>query len=169
MAETRTIGHILPPSDIPLHTVYAASSSRCVRGPHGTAGANRFVATRHPRRSNLSRDAVAVLLLPESRSPIASDRVRIGAAALRRYTALRMSDRPTSSVKDLPSAYWLAGGLLALALAIVLHAVFPRYEFRVVGDDGRAVVIYDRWSNEFQRANYDAQGVPTLTPVIRPF
>ena len=72
-------------------------------------------------------------------------------------------------LRELPHALWIAAGLVVMAMAIVIHAVFPRYEFRVVGDDGHAVIIYDRWTNELQRANYDAQGTPTLTPVIRPF
>ena len=65
--------------------------------------------------------------------------------------------------------YWLAGGVIVLALAIVAHSLFPRYDLKVVGDDGRAVIVFDRWTSEFQRANYDSQGVPTLTSVVRPF
>jgi len=41
---------------------------------------------------------------------------------------------------------WLASAGL-VALGLVVHAVFPRYEWRVTGDDGAVVAVYDRWSN----------------------
>jgi hypothetical protein len=39
----------------------------------------------------------------------------------------------------------------------------------MIGDDGRAMMIYDRWSGQFQRANYDERGEPSLTRVLTPF
>lgn len=83
------------------------------------------------------------------------------------YTRDVMSAEPSSP--HLPISYLYAAGLLLIAIGIVLHALFPRYELKVIGEDGRAVIILDRWTSEFQRANYDAQGVPTLTPIVRPF
>jgi hypothetical protein len=71
--------------------------------------------------------------------------------------------------RDAPPAIWLAIAALLIAGAMVLQALFPRYEFRVIGDDGRAMMIYDRWTNRFQRAVYDEKGEPTLTGVISPF
>jgi hypothetical protein len=53
-------------------------------------------------------------------------------------------------------------------MAVVMHGILPRYEFRVV-ENGRAIIIYDRWSGRFQRANYDENGNPTLTSVVQPF
>jgi hypothetical protein len=72
-------------------------------------------------------------------------------------------------VGDVPGAVWVAAALVALALAVVLHAVFPRYDYQVIGDDGRAVLVYDRWSGRFQRANYDASAEPSLSRVLTPF
>ena len=48
-----------------------------------------------------------------------------------------------------------AAGLIALGL--VVHALFPRYEWRTVGDAGTVIVVYDRWSNFLQRAVYETQ------------
>ena len=58
---------------------------------------------------------------------------------------------------------------IIVAGAVVVHGLMPRYEFSIVGADGGAVVIFDRWTGQFQRANYDSQGVPTLTPIVKPF
>jgi hypothetical protein len=63
----------------------------------------------------------------------------------------------------------MSAAIVLVALAITLHALFPRYDYRVVGEDGRALMIYDRWSGRFQRANYDAAGEPSLTKVVTPF
>lgn len=71
-------------------------------------------------------------------------------------------------LRDVSPAVWVAAAVLLVALAVFVHAVFPRYQFEVI-DQGRAIVIYDRWSGQFQRANYDAQGEPTLTRMLRPF
>jgi hypothetical protein len=60
--------------------------------------------------------------------------------------------------------------LAALAvLALFVHALFPRYEFRPVNPDGTAIVVYDRWSGRFQRAVYDADGRVKPMDVYTPF
>jgi hypothetical protein len=73
------------------------------------------------------------------------------------------------TLRDLPAGVWAVLASLVLALAIVLHAIFPRYDYRVIGEEGHALMIYDRWSGRFQRANYDPAGEPRLTPVVTPF
>ena len=59
--------------------------------------------------------------------------------------------------------------LALLAIALVLHAVFPRYEWRSVGDTGAVVVVYDRWSGRFQRAAWDDAGKLKVMDVFTPF
>jgi hypothetical protein len=61
----------------------------------------------------------------------------------------------------------VAAGLVALGL--IVHALFPRYEWRVLGDSGAIVVVYDRWSNYVQRAVYDEQGHVKPGDPFRPF
>jgi len=56
-----------------------------------------------------------------------------------------------------------------LALALVLHAVFPRYEWRVVGERGDVIVVYDRWSGQYQRAEYRPGGEVVPNHVFVPF
>lgn len=60
-----------------------------------------------------------------------------------------------------------AAGLVALGL--IVHALFPRYEWRVIGDNGAIVVVYDRWSNYIQRAVYDDQGHVKPNEPFKPF
>jgi hypothetical protein len=74
-----------------------------------------------------------------------------------------------STLRDLPRGLWAFLAALIVALAIALHAVFPRYEFRIVGEDGRGIIVYDRWTGKFQRADYSTTGEPTLRPVLTPF
>ena len=59
------------------------------------------------------------------------------------------------------------GGVVAVGL--VLHAVFPRYEWRVMGDNGSVIVVYDRWANYMQRAVYDDQGHVKPGDPFKPF
>ncbi len=75
-------------------------------------------------------------------------------------------DPVLSSVRGTIVGYVLAG---LLALGVILHAVFPRYDWRVVGDEGRVIVVYDRWSGRYQRAVYDEQGNVTPMRVFTPF
>ena len=64
---------------------------------------------------------------------------------------------------------WLLGAAALLAAAIVLHALVPRYEMRPHGTGGDAVVVFDRWTGQFQRAVYGADGEPRTSAVVRPF
>ena len=56
-----------------------------------------------------------------------------------------------------------------VALGLVVHALFPRYEWRVIGDSGSVIIVYDRWSNYVQRAVYDDQGKVKPNEPFRPF
>jgi hypothetical protein len=56
-----------------------------------------------------------------------------------------------------------------VALGLIVHALFPRYEWRVIGDNGAIVVVYDRWSNYIQRAVYDDQGHIKPNEPFKPF
>ena len=49
-------------------------------------------------------------------------------------------------------------------LLLALRVVFPRYEWRPVGD-GHAVIVYDKWTGRFQRAEWNANGKLQLTDV----
>jgi hypothetical protein len=62
----------------------------------------------------------------------------------------------------------IAVGVL-LAVAIILHALFPRFEWRTVNPDGTAIVIYDRWGGAFQRAEWDAKGDVKPTQPFKPY
>ena len=50
-----------------------------------------------------------------------------------------------------------------------LHALSPRYEWRAVNDSGSALIVYDRWSGRFQRAEYDPSGKVKPMDVYTPF
>jgi hypothetical protein len=56
-----------------------------------------------------------------------------------------------------------------LAGALVSHALIPRYEFSTMGASGGSVVVFDRWTGQFQRVDYLPDGQPRATPVIDPF
>ena len=63
---------------------------------------------------------------------------------------------------------WLMSAAL-LAAAIVLHGVMPRYQLTTVGANGDSVVVFDRWTGQFQRVDYQPTGEPRATPVVNPF
>jgi hypothetical protein len=56
-----------------------------------------------------------------------------------------------------------------LAAAIVLHGVMPRYQLTTVGAAGDTVIVFDKWTGQFQRIDYQANGEPRATPVVNPF
>jgi len=62
---------------------------------------------------------------------------------------------------------YLIAGIVAVAL--LLHAVFPRYEWRTIGEKGAGIVVYDRWSSRLQRAVYDEKGLLKVLEVYTPF
>jgi hypothetical protein len=70
--------------------------------------------------------------------------------------------------RDVSPGVLMAAAVILVAAAILVHGVFPRYEFRLI-QDGHAMVIYDRWAGKFQRANYDENGEPSLSRVVTPF
>ena len=58
---------------------------------------------------------------------------------------------------------------IGATVALILHALLPRYEWRTVGDTGMIIVVYDRWGNYFQRAVYDEHGKVTPMEPFKPF
>jgi hypothetical protein len=64
---------------------------------------------------------------------------------------------------------WVVIGAVLVAVALVLHAIFPRYEWRSVDADGRAIVVYDRWAGRFQRAAWQADGSVQAMSLWSPF
>jgi hypothetical protein len=77
-----------------------------------------------------------------------------------------MTDRPVGST--LAPGVWRLIAAAVLAVALILHALLPRYEFSR-GPDSAAVFVFDRWTGVFQRVTYGANGEPQATPVVRPF
>jgi hypothetical protein len=69
--------------------------------------------------------------------------------------AARVTDNPWLIVSIL-------GALIVLFLA--LRVVFPRYDWHPVGD-GHAIIIYDKWTGRFQRAEWSADGKLQLMDV----
>lgn len=60
--------------------------------------------------------------------------------------------------------------LALLVLAVVLHAVFPRYEWRTISEPGQiSIVVYDRWTGRFQRGVYSETGNLNVMGVFTPF
>jgi hypothetical protein len=83
-----------------------------------------------------------------------------------------MSDaRPSGAMLGPMSSrgWWALAATLIIAIAIVLHALLPRYSFTTVGQDGAVVLVFDRWTGQFQRATYGPDGEPRVTSVVKPF
>lgn len=64
---------------------------------------------------------------------------------------------------------WIVFAAGVLAVGLVLQSLFPRYELTPHGTNGDAVVVFDRWTGQFQRATYGADGEPRASSVVRPF
>lgn len=64
---------------------------------------------------------------------------------------------------------WKLALAIGIVLVLILHTVFPRYEWRTFGNDGSILVVYDRWGNYFQRATYDEQGHVKPMDPFKPF
>jgi len=77
--------------------------------------------------------------------------------------------RPGGVLRSMPPGAWAALVAALIALAIVLHALLPRYSFSTVGQDGAVVLVFDRWTGQFQRATYGPDGEPRVTSVVKPF
>jgi len=69
---------------------------------------------------------------------------------------------------DSKNLFAIGVGVL-LAVGIILHAVYPRYEWRVANAEGTAIVIYDRWGGAFQRAAWSEKGDVTPTQPFKPY
>ena len=62
------------------------------------------------------------------------------------------------------------GVLLLLAIGVLLHSFFPRYEWKTIDRPGAiSIVVYDKWTGRFQRAVYDDKGTMTVMGVYTPF
>ena len=62
------------------------------------------------------------------------------------------------------------GLLIAIAVGLLAHAFFPRFDWRTVDHGGSvSIVVYDRWSGRFQRATYSDDGNMTSMGVFTPF
>jgi hypothetical protein len=72
------------------------------------------------------------------------------------------------TLKDFPSGAYFVVAAVIVTAGLIFAAVFPRYDYRLI-EDGKAIVIYDKWSNRFQRANYDGNGNAELKGVVTPF
>ena len=77
-------------------------------------------------------------------------------------------ERPDSHAGSLRSVAGLVVFAL-LAIAVVLHAVWPRYELTTIGVNRESVVVFDRWTGQFQRVDYLPSGEPRATSVVDPF
>jgi hypothetical protein len=69
----------------------------------------------------------------------------------------------------MPFGAWLVIVAALVAAAFVAHALLPRYDVRLIGADGHAVLIYDKWTGRLQRADFGPDGEPALKGVIAPF
>lgn len=79
-----------------------------------------------------------------------------------------ISERPDSHAGSLRGVAALVVVAL-LAIALVLHAMLPRYEMTTIGVNRESVVVFDRWTGQFQRIDYLPGGEPRATSVVDPF
>jgi hypothetical protein len=60
--------------------------------------------------------------------------------------------------------------LIVVAIGLLAHAFFPRYDYRTVQNDKSiSIIVYDRWSGRFQRAVYGDNGDVNVMKVYTPF
>jgi len=52
-----------------------------------------------------------------------------------------------------------------IAVAVFIHALLPRYDWKPVTSDGRSMIIYDKWAGRFQRATFLETGRIQLSDV----
>jgi hypothetical protein len=70
------------------------------------------------------------------------------------------------STKDL----WTYALLVVIAVALLLHAFVPRYDWRTIeGTDSLSIVVYDKWTGRFQRGVYSDDGKVNAMTVFTPF
>ncbi|HKB09255.1 MAG TPA: hypothetical protein VKD69_01330 [Vicinamibacterales bacterium] len=63
--------------------------------------------------------------------------------------------------------WWALIGVLVLG--IFAHAFIPRYDWHVVNQAGTALIVYDKWTGRFQRAEYGSEGKVKAMDVFTPF
>lgn len=62
------------------------------------------------------------------------------------------------------------GLLIVIAVGVLAHAFYPRYEWRAIErGDGVTLIVYDRWAGRFQRAVYGDNGNLNAMGVYTPF
>ena len=74
-----------------------------------------------------------------------------------------------SVLPDLPAALWIFLGAVLTAAAILVHGIFPRYEWRMADTNGNAIIVYDRWAGRFQRAVWQEDGTIKGMALWTPF
>ena len=64
----------------------------------------------------------------------------------------------------------IVGLLVVIAIGLLAHAFFPRYDYRTMQNDKSvSIIIYDRWGGRFQRAVYGDSGDLNVMGVFTPF
>jgi hypothetical protein len=84
-----------------------------------------------------------------------------------RTPVIHSTDSPI--LKNFPAALWLFLGAVLVAVAILVHAIVPRYEWRAVDANGSAIVVYDRWTGRFQRAVWQEDSTIKAMELWAPF
>jgi hypothetical protein len=64
---------------------------------------------------------------------------------------------------------WAVVAAALIGIGLTLHALLPRYTMTTVGQEGAVVLVFDRWTGQFQRATYGPDGEPRVTSVVKPF
>ena len=72
-------------------------------------------------------------------------------------------------VLGMAPALWGVVAAALIAIGLTLHAMLPRYMLSAVGQDASVVLVFDRWTGQFQRATYGPDGEPRVTSVVKPF
>ena len=65
---------------------------------------------------------------------------------------------------------WKYALIVVIVGAALVHALFPRYDWRPVeGSGSLSIVVFDRWTGHFQRAVYDDKEGLNVMGVFTPF